>query len=247
VESDASFWSGLSGVLSALGAVLTGLAALVGALCAAGLIRTRRAGKRAGTPSTPAHEVLRLRDVPGEVSGERMDVMLVERDFHDRDRHPSGKGIAHRYETRARGDTLVIADMATRLMWERDGSALPVSAEAARTYVAKLNARCHAGFADWRLPTAEEASSLVEPHMGSSLQISDMFGAGQRFLWTSDRAPDGRVWVLYACAGHLSCEAQQFNAWVKAVRSAGSEGWAAERPTPARREGAEALTPEAAL
>jgi len=241
VESDASFWSGLTGILTAIAAVLTALATLVGALYTAGMLKPGMLGRSAPAQSAVPQDVLRLRDAPGELSVEHLDLMLVERDFHDRERHPAGRGLAHRYETRALGDTLVIVDTGTRLMWERGGSEVALSSEAASAYIAKLNKRCHAGFSDWRLPTAEEASSLVEPRAGASAQISDAFGTDQRFLWTADHAPDGRVWVLYACAGHLSREAQQFNAWVKAVRST-AERWATERPVPSAREGAEGLS-----
>jgi hypothetical protein len=210
-------------------------------LYTAGVIKPGMFGANPQSTAVP-NDVLRLRDLPGELSQERVDAMLVERDFHDRDRHPAGRGMSHRYETRALGDTLVIVDGSTRLMWERGGSEGAVSNEGARAYIARLNARCHAGFADWRLPTAEELSSLVEPRANASAQLSDTFGTDQRFLWTSDRAPDGRLWVLYACAGHLARETEQFNAWVKAVRGTGAERWATERPVQAARESTEALS-----
>jgi hypothetical protein len=57
-----------------------------------------------------------------------------------------------------------MVDRATGLMWQQAGSAEEMSFAEAGMYVAQLNAgNGFAGYRGWRLPTLEEAMSLIEP------------------------------------------------------------------------------------
>jgi serine/threonine-protein kinase len=61
-------------------------------------------------------------------------------------------------------DLLVVVDDATGLMWQRGGpSDGRLTFEEAEEYIAQLNAERWGGFDDWRLPTLEEAMSLMLP------------------------------------------------------------------------------------
>lgn len=114
---------------------------------------------------------------------------------------------------------MVLIDHATGLMWQHGGSERGMGFTSAEEYVHHLNAEKFAGFTDWRLPTIEEAGSLIEPKAHEGFQISPAFRRGVNFVWTSDRHPDGCIWMVYFFDAEFACERPAFNAWVRAVRS----------------------------
>ena len=85
------------------------------------------------------------------------------------------------------------------LMWQRGGSGTVVQGgqQGAEQYVQSLNAKRYGGFDDWRLPTLEEAMSLMMPPDGgqplqtsggsAKVHLASAFEtAGAFFIWTSD-------------------------------------------------------------
>ncbi|MGH9346057.1 MAG: DUF1566 domain-containing protein [Vicinamibacterales bacterium] len=229
-----SFWTTMPGILTALGGVIAATTSLIGALYSAGLVGTPRdaledpavreakADPADARPAKPAQASgPSLRTVPATLTGRQLDAMLVTRGFFDKARNPAGAGLAHEYEPRATGDAVVVLDHATRLMWQQ-GSPRPMRFAEAGEYVARLNAGRFAGFADWRLPTAEEAMSLMEPRaVENGPHLAAVFRRGVNFIWTGDRTEDGRGWVLYFYDGIAGAEPPDFNAWVRAVRPIG--------------------------
>lgn len=72
----------------------------------------------------------------------------------------SVSGFPNNYELQKDGQ--VVYDHASGLMWQQSGSNKYMFYEQAKEYVAKLNSDQFAGFSDWRLPTLEEATSLMK-------------------------------------------------------------------------------------
>jgi len=166
----------------------------------------------------PSAQIKYLRSVAVTLSSDQVNAMLVKGGFYDKKRNASGKGIAHEYESQAIGDAVVVVDHATGLMWQKAGSNTMNLADATN-YINRLNAEKFAGFSDWRLPTLEEAMSLMEPQAHDEFHIDPVFQRGVNFIWTADRTPDGRGWVLYFYDGILAAEQADFNAWTRPVRS----------------------------
>jgi hypothetical protein len=178
-----------------------------------------------------------LRSEKQAVSVDDAKVMVVTQNFFRVDWNASGKGLAHRYETKALNNALLVVDHATSLMWQRGGSGNPVQGgmKAAQQYVQALNAKKFAGFDDWRLPTLEEAMSLMTPpEKGQPGEVNDGDGhiikgfdhidasfenSAAPFLWTSDSQSPTRGWVVYFWDGICDLESVDFNAYVRAVRS----------------------------
>jgi hypothetical protein len=103
-------------------------------------------------------------------------------------------------------------------MWQKGGSILPMAYAQTSQYIKRLNADKFAGFSDWRMPTTEEAMSLMEPFAPGSVHIDAAFQRGINFIWTADHSADGRVWLLYFYDGMITKETEIFNAWVRVVR-----------------------------
>jgi hypothetical protein len=162
--------------------------------------------------------VVNLRHKPEILSSDMVKVLLAKHGFYEQRWNPSGKGIAHRYESQIRGNAVLLFDAATGLMWQKGGSSSPMTFEDAEQYVHRINGDKFAGFNDWRLPTVEEAISLLEPQAYDRFHIDPEFEREINFIWTSDRAADGRIWMLYFYDGMLGMEMDSFNAWVRVVR-----------------------------
>ena len=112
--------------------------------------------------------------------------------------NPSGRGV-HKgtprpYSLNREGD--VVFDKTTGLHWVRAGSDYTMPWDMTGDFVAGLNEDRYGGFDDWRLPTLEEALSLVEPVRKNadrsnprflSLYIDPIFDAAQRRIWSADK------------------------------------------------------------
>ena len=95
--------------------------------------------------------------------------------------------ISHDYEENIIDNDNIVIDHATGLMWHQSGSFKNISWKSAKRWVIKLNENGYAGFTDWRLPTLEEAVSLLEPSAKNGNQFIDpAFDKTQSSVWTCD-------------------------------------------------------------
>jgi hypothetical protein len=221
-EQPGSLWSNLPAILTAVGGALTALATLVGPLSPAGLLgRRKAAAEAAGDASSAAAETAApepLRRIPAILTAEQVKVALVRHGIYDARWNASASGGEHRYETQLAGDAMLVVDGEHGLTWQRSGSAQALTFEEAQRYVEKLNADRFAGAADWRLPTLEEAGTLLAPALHAGFHLDPVFEKGANFIWTADRHPEGGIWMVYFADGQVACERDDFNAWVRAVR-----------------------------
>ncbi len=147
-------------------------------------------------------------------------IMLVKNDFFDNGWNKNGKGITHHYKLEAVNDDKIVRDEATDLMWEQGGSPKYMTYADAKKYIDSLNVRKFASYNDWRLPTLEEAMSLMEREKNSAgLYINPMFDKMQSLIWTADRESAGRAWVVDFGYGYCYRFVIGFDYYVRAVRS----------------------------
>jgi hypothetical protein len=123
--------------------------------------------------------------------------------------------IIHNYEkTSIKGGNVVI-DHATGLMWLQSGSKEYMQWIAAMGWVRKLNVFKYAGYSDWRLPTIEEAASLLEPVKKNALYIDPVFDEEQWGIWSGDKR-GGSTWSVYFSLGNVRWRYK--NRYVRPVR-----------------------------
>lgn len=181
-------------------------------------------------PSTPGiiKPLLSLRSDPiNSLSKSQVRAILVKYDFYCGNwfadskewYNPQGKGIEHNYEKSA--DEKVVIDKVTSLTWQQSGSPEYDNFEDAQQYIVKLNKQKFAGFSDWRLPTLEEAMSLMERERKGGLHINQVFDKAQRGIWTADHEEVSRAWIVTFFQG--SCmfhpRGSRYPYSVRAVRS----------------------------
>ena len=112
--------------------------------------------------------------------------------------------IPHEYETKTIGDNKVVIDNATGLMWHPSGSYEYMKRKEIKKWVRGLNSKGYAGFYDWRIPTVEEASSLLEAsEKNGNLYIDTAFDKKQRWIWTGDSCSSGGMWRVYFDDGYV--------------------------------------------
>jgi len=159
---------------------------------------------------------IRLRSKPlANLSKNDVKLMLQGNDFYHVDWYWMGKGVQHQYEVLKNGK--VVFDKTIGLTWQRSGSN-EITYDGVKQYMHDLNKQRFAGYNDWRLPTLEEAMSLMEPKRNKhGLYIDKVFDQRQKWIWTADHTSAGVAWVVgFYGGGCLDYSLGDF--YVRAVR-----------------------------
>ena len=133
--------------------------------------------------------------------------MIVERNFFDSSRNKDGRPAAESLNTLLNG--ALVEDRATGRIWTRScGAALPFIGQThARMAVWKANADRLGGSDDWRLPTLEEAMSLMTREANAKGLFISHHLSDDGYVLTCDTYAGGDmslVWI--ACYAHGDCQ-----------------------------------------
>ncbi len=162
----------------------------------------------------------KLRSEPQTLSVDQVKTMLAEVGLFDSDWNKKGRGVSTALmPLEANGEKLA-SDLASGLTWQQGGSSDTMNYTNAEEYVEKLNRDKVAGFDDWRLPTLEEAMTLMEPEKkNGDLYIDPAFDQKQSWIWTADKRDASVVWVVFFDFGVCSYVRVVSDYYVRAVRS----------------------------
>jgi len=166
-----------------------------------------------------------FRSVPTILSVEDVKAMLQQNDFYCSVQqwnknwaNLQGKDIVNDFKLQQNGKT--VFDLATNLLWQRRGSSEMMKLDAAEKYIRQLNAEKFADYSGWRLPTLEEAMSLMEPKpLNRDSNIDPIFDSEQGGIWTSDKENIDTAWVVSFAAGACASTGVDNFLYVRAVRS----------------------------
>ncbi len=152
-----------------------------------------------GTPlpradATPfTGDVVLLPSEPGIINDDELAGVLKKWNFFDSDCNPSGRFTNAFVST---GDPQVIVDQRTSLMWQRDGLDIN-STRTMQKNIEVVNKNNFAGFSDWRLPTMEEAMSLMEPEKNfKDIYLKLCFSKEQPFIFVAAQRKPGGYWFV---------------------------------------------------
>lgn len=162
-----------------------------------------------------------------------MKKMLQTKDFFNVVDHWTGKGIQHQYEVEGHQGKRVVFDRTTGLTWQQSGSEAMTFAKV-QNYINNLCSKENLIRAalqgplspldildDWRLPTLEEAMSLMEATKNKEgLYIAATFDATQEGIWTSDQPDAEGAWAVDFSTGYCAVyDVYGILAYARVVRS----------------------------
>lgn len=129
------------------------------------------------------------------LSDEQINVLIKRFNFYERTINPQG---IFKNALANTGDDLTVIDERTGLMWQRSGLEL-ASIREIRRNIEKLNQDGFAGYHNWRMPTVEEALSLMEPALNAKgVHLHPCFSKEQPFVFVAaKRNPTGYWFVDY--------------------------------------------------
>ncbi len=114
----------------------------------------------------------------------------------------------------------IIRDQQTGLIWQQAGSPDPLEWTAAQAYADQLNRENWAGRRSWRLPTADELLSLLQPDAPlDDFCLQPLFDRRQHRLWSADRRSFIAAWIVDVESGYLGWQDFTCPAFVRAVSS----------------------------
>ena len=142
--------------------------------------------------SHSAAETVSLPAAQAVLSDDQVAEAIKKWDFFDSKINPEGS-----FQTHLRDNgrhTLV--DQRCGLMWQRGGIDI-CSLRTMNRMIAALNKDGFAGYHDWRLPTLEEAMSLLEPAMNEKgIHLNSNFSREQPFIFAAAQRTPGGYWFV---------------------------------------------------
>ncbi len=178
--------------------------------------------------STPKPTAI-FRNEPGKLSEDDVKAMLKKYDFYCGEYdwskkycNPKGNGFKHQFEAKTIKGDKVVFDEASGLIWQQSGSSDSMTYDEAKNYIKELNEKGFAGYKDWRLPTLEEAMSLMEAEKKrGNLYIDPVFDNKQEWIWISDlyQGESRAAWVVSFSYGRCNWNSFFHGSYVRAVRS----------------------------
>ncbi|MCJ7523825.1 MAG: DUF1566 domain-containing protein [Candidatus Aminicenantes bacterium] len=122
--------------------------------------------------------------------------MLGAKNLFDAERNPSGN-FRHQYELRNVAGLSLIFDRATKLVWMRQQNLVRMTLKKTEDWIASLNTVEYGGISKWRLPTVEEAASLLEKNpQAEKVFLDAVFGEDIKSIWTGDSFTESRSWII---------------------------------------------------
>lgn len=134
-----------------------------------------------------------LRRQPQVFTEEEVAALIRSKNYYDSQLNPGGS-----FENFlvANSDGATLTDLVTGVMWQLGGHDL-TSIKKSKVRIEELNRQKFAGHDDWRLPTLDEAMSLLEPGKNDKgLHLHQAFSSEQPFIFVADERSPGGYWFV---------------------------------------------------
>jgi len=119
--------------------------------------------------------------------------LMKKWNFFEAESNPDGYFTNHFADT---GDGLTLVDEHTGLMWQREGIDI-TSVRTMLRIIEKVNKENFAGYSDWRMPSMEEAMSLMDPQQNEKgIYLQPCFSKEQPFIFVNARRKPGGYWFV---------------------------------------------------
>ena len=127
------------------------------------------------------------------INDDEIAPFMTKWNFYDGDRNTEGAFENFLVDP---GDGRVVVDQRTGLMWQRGG--LDITAvRSMKRKIEQLNKDGFAGFHDWRMPTMEEAMSIMDKEVNSKdIHLNLCFSKDQPFIFVDAQRKPGGYWYV---------------------------------------------------
>ncbi|MEN8136267.1 MAG: DUF1566 domain-containing protein [Thermodesulfobacteriota bacterium] len=144
--------------------------------------------------ATPAgFTTVTLRNKADFFSVDQVRDLIIANNYFDSKRNPNGSFANYLVDN---GDRQTITDQSTGLMWHRQGCDI-ANIQRVRKYVEDLNHQNFGSHSDWRLPTIDEAMSLMKADKNiEGLHLHPCFSREQPFIFSADQRRPGGYWFV---------------------------------------------------
>jgi hypothetical protein len=127
------------------------------------------------------------------INDEEIGPLVKKWNFFDRELNPSGRFDNALVST---ADDEIVVDLRTNLMWQSGGIDIG-SIRHIQRQIVEINKSRFGGHTDWRLPTMEEAMSLMEPVKNDKgVYLNHCFSKEQPFVFVDNQRKPGGYWFV---------------------------------------------------
>jgi hypothetical protein len=144
---------------------------------------------------------------------QEMEILIKRYNFFESKLNKKGNFKSF-YEVKKRKNVSVVMDYPAGLVWYNEKSPGNMDFKKAEKWIKDLNQQEYGGYSDWRIPTLEEAASLLRKRQNKQgLYVERTFSGNQKIIWTQDRFSANSLWVVNFDKGwvKISVESNQKN------------------------------------
>ncbi|MCP5049894.1 MAG: protein kinase [bacterium] len=130
-----------------------------------------------------------------------------------------GGGFKNHFEKKSSSGSTVVIDRATGLMWYSGRLIKATGFRKADRWIRSLNRKKYGGYSDWRMPTLEEAASLLKKTANpEELHFPPVFPIRPKNAWTGDLLRLQTMWVVRFNSGTIFADSDRTKHQVVPVR-----------------------------
>lgn len=138
-------------------------------------------------------DVVHLPSAATTINDDEIGDLVKKWSFFDAEHNPNGS-FGNAFV--AGGDEQTVVDLRTSLMWQRGGVDIGSIRHIQRS-IKQINEDNYAGYSDWRLPTMEEALSLLDPLKNiKGVYLNNCFSKEQPFIFVDAQRKPGGYWFV---------------------------------------------------
>lgn len=138
-------------------------------------------------------EVITLPSDESFIQQSEIAAFVKKWNFFEAEHNPEGSFANHFADP---GDGLTVVDQRTGLMWQREGLDI-TSIKTMLRNIEQVNKDNFAGHSDWRMPTIEEAMSLMDSTQNSKgIYLQPCFSKEQPFIFVNAKRKPGGYWFV---------------------------------------------------
>jgi len=169
--------------------------------------------------AAPKQLMVKLRSQYKMLDQKNVEDMIKHYDFFDYILNETGN-FESAYERKITNGEPLVIDHTTGLMWYDGKPPEKMTFNKTEEWLENLDGQKYGGYDDWRLPTLEEAASLLRKDKNKQgLYMGPIFSGNSTIIWTKDRFNSNGLGVILFHAGITGISGEDKKNQVRPVRS----------------------------